>query len=254
MRYFLKNIAQDSMLRTILLIVLGVAMWVPSFLRQENITWLITTLVLVILNTLLITRYFYKGRETNLPSPFVGSTYWLAMSAIPALHTYWQAQLTIMGLLLALLVLLNMDYQHQATEEAFLATLICCIVAVVPSILFTGVMMLWGYLIAKRQMTWRVWFASLIAIAVRIVLMVILHYKGWLETIWMENIPQLSGWQWLLFGAIFLATTLMILLPLRKPSVGSGVFYLITTIILAIANLLWNGCVLYNYPIESIFL
>ena len=254
MRYFLKNIAQDSMLRTIILIVLGVAMWVPSFLRQENITWLITTLVLVIINTLLITRYFYKGRETNMPSPFVGSTYWLAMSAIPALHTYWQAQLTIMGLLLALLVLLNMDYQHQATEEAFLATLICCIVAVVPSILFTGVMMLWGYLIAKRQMTWRVWAASLIAIAVRIVLMAMLHYMGWLEMIWMENIPHLSGLQWLLCDVVFLLGFLSAYLPLQRSSVGSGIFYLITIVVLAMANLLWHGCILYHYPIESIFI
>lgn len=241
MRYFLKNIAQDSMLRTILLIVLGVAMWVPSFLRQENIAWLITTLVLVILNTLLITRYFYKGRETNLPSPFVAATTWFGFSAIPALHTCWQAQFVIMGIFLALLVLLNMDYQHEATEEAFLATLICCIVAVIPSILFTGVMMLWGYLIAKRQMTWRVWFASLIAIAVRVILMAVLHFFGWLEWLWMENIPHLTAWQWLIFCGIFLLTALLLLLPLRKPSVASGTIYLTLTILLTATGVLWHG-------------
>ena len=242
------------MLRTVILIVLGVAMWVPSFLRQENSALVIVTLVLTIVSTLLTTHYFYRAGITSLPSPFVAATTWFGFSAIPALHTCWQAQFVIMGIFLALLVLLNMDYQHEATEEAFLATLICCIVAVVPSILFTGVMMLWGYLIAKRQMTWRVWAASLIAIAVRIVLMAMLHYMGWLEMIWMENISHLSGLQWLLCDVVFLLGFLSAYLPLQRCSIGSGVFYLITIIIFTIANLVWNGCTLYNYPIESIVL
>lgn len=242
------------MLRTILLIVLGMAMWIPSFFRQENTAWLIATLVLVILNTLLTTQYFYKSGITSLPSPFVAATTWFGLSAIPALHACWQTQFVIMGVLLACLVLLKMDYQHEATEEVFLATLICCVVAVIPSIFFTGIMMLWSYLIAKRQMTWRVWAASLIAIAIRIVGMAVLHYMGWLQVIWMENIPHLSGLLWLLFGVVYLLSFLSIYIPLKRPSVGSGVFYLITIIILIFANLLWNGCILYNYPIESIFL
>ena len=230
------------------------AMWIPSFFRQENTAWLIATLVLVILNTLLTTQYFYKSGITNLPSPFVAATMWLGLSAIPALHTCWQTQFVIMGVLLACLVLLKIDYQNEATEEVFLATLICCVVAVIPSIFFTGIMMLWSYLIAKRQMTWRVWAASLIAIAIRIVGMAVLHYMGWLQVIWMENIPHLSGLLWLLFGVVYLLSFLSIYIPLKRPSVSSGVFYLITIIILIFANLLWNGCILYNYPIESIFL
>lgn len=139
------------MLRTILLIVLGMAMWIPSFFRQENTAWLIATLVLVILNTLLTTQYFYKSGITSLPSPFVAATTWFGLSAIPALHACWQTQFVIMGVLLACLVLLKMDYQHEATEEVFLATLICCVVAVIPSIFFTGIMMLWSYLIANDK-------------------------------------------------------------------------------------------------------
>lgn len=238
----------------IVLIILGIVMWVPSFFRQEHSASVIVTLVLTILNTLLTTQYFYKGGITNLPSPFVAATMWLGLSAIPALHTCWQTQFVIMGVLLACLVLLKIDYQHEATEEVFLATLICCVVAVIPSIFFTGIMMLWSYLIAKRQMTWRVWAASLIAIAIRIVGMAVLHYMGWLQVIWMENIPHLSGLLWLLFGVVYLLSFLSIYIPLKRPSVSSGVFYLITIIILIFANLLWNGCILYNYPIESIFL
>ena len=121
MRYFLKNIAQDSMLRTIILIVLGVAMWVPTFLREEKNALVIVTLVLTIINTLLTTHYFYRGGISSLPSPFVAATIWFASSAFPTLHSCWQAQLVIMGVLLACLVVLRMDYQHEATEEAFAA-------------------------------------------------------------------------------------------------------------------------------------
>ena len=240
MRYFLKNIAQDSMLRTIILIVLGVAMWVPSFFEQEYLIPKVVTLLLTIINALLITQCFYRGRETNLPSPFVGSTYWLAMSAIPALHTCWQAQLVIMGMLLAILTLLRTDFHHEATEEAFLSTLICCFFAPLQSTIMTGVFMIWGYLIFKGLMTWRVWFASLIAIAVRVILMTVLHFLGWLEWLWLENIPHLSAWQWLTFSGVFLVTALLLLLPLRKPSTASGTIYLTLTVLLIATGVLWH--------------
>lgn len=247
MRYFLKNIAQDSMLRTMLLIVLGVAMWMPSFFEQEYLIPKVVTLLITITNALLITQCFYRGRETNLPSPFVGSTYWLAMSAIPALHTCWQTQFVIMGMLLAILTLLRTDYHHESTEEAFLSTLICCFFAPLPVTILTGILLIWGYLIFKGLMTWRVWFASLIAIAVRVILMAVLHFFGWLEWLWMENIPHLTAWQWFIFCGIFLLTALLLLLPLRKPSVASGTIYLILTILLTATGVLWHGQLLpYN--------
>ena len=241
MKYFLKNIAQDSMLRTIILIVLGVAMWVPSFFEQAYLIPKIVTLLLTITNALLITQSFYRGRETNLPSPFVGSTYWLAMSAIPALHTYWQAQLVIMGMLLAILTLLRTDFHHEATEEAFLSTLICCFFAPLQSTIMTGIFLIWGYLIFKGLITWRVWFASLIAIAVRVILMAVLHFLGWLEWLWLENIPHLAAWQWLTFIGVFLVTALLLLLPLRKPSTASGTIYLTLTVLLIATGVLWHG-------------
>ena len=247
MRYFLKNIAQDSMLRTITLIVLGVAMWVPSFFEQEYLIPKVVTLLITITNALLITQCFYRGRETNLPSPFIGSTYWLAMSAIPALHTCWQAQLVITGVLLAVLTLLRTDFHHESTEEAFLSTLICCFFAPLPVTILTGILLIWAYLIFKGLMTWRVWFASLIAIAVRVILMAVLHFFGWLEWLWMENIPHLTAWQWLIFCGIFLLTALLLLLPLRKPSVASGTIYLTLTVLLTATGVLWHGQLLpYN--------
>lgn len=214
-------------------------MWIPSFIRQEIIILVTVTWVLTIMNTLLTTQYFYRAGLTSLPSPFVATSTWFGLSVLPLLHTCWQAQLLLLGVLLVGLILLKMDYQHEATEEAFLSTLICCIVAIAPTIFFTGIMILWGYLIAKRQMTWRVWMASLIAIALRIFVAGGLRYMGWLEWLWMENLPRLAWQDWLISIGIIIVTFAAILLPMRKASVGSGVFYITYMVALLIA-----GCVL----------
>lgn len=214
-------------------------MWIPSFIRQEIIILVTVTWVLTIMNTLLTTQYFYRAGLTSLPSPFVATSTWFGLSVLPLLHTCWQAQLLLLGVLLVGLILLKMDYQHEATEEAFLSTLICCIVAIAPTIFFTGIMILWGYLIAKRQMTWRVWMASLIAIALRFFVAFGLRYMGWLEWIWIENLPHLAWQEWLIAIGIAIATFAAVLLPMRKASVGSGVFY----ITYLVASLI-GGCML----------
>jgi hypothetical protein len=193
------------------------------------------------MNTLLTTQYFYRAGLTSLPSPFVATSTWFGLSVLPLLHTCWQAQLLLLGVLLVGLILLKMDYQHEATEEAFLSTLICCIVAIAPTIFFTGIMILWGYLIAKRQMTWRVWMASLIAIALRFFVAFGLRYMGWLEWIWIENLPHLAWQEWLIAIGIAIATFAAVLLPMRKASVSSGVFYITYMVASLIAGcmLLW---------------
>lgn len=232
MKYFLKNIAQQRLPRTILFIVLGGAMWLPSLIGTVVIAPVVVTLVLTLVNSLLTMHFFYKAGSTNLPSPFVMSTYWLAMSAIPVLHNCWQGQLVILGMLLILIVLLKVDYQHEAVEESFLATLICMILAVLPSILMIGVFMIWGYLLIKGHMTWRVWLASLIAIAIRVVLMAVLHYMGWLELLWMENIPHLSWQLWLIFVIISALTIEACYLPIKKTTVVAGASYVVYLLLL----------------------
>ena len=217
-------------------------MWIPSFIRQEIIILVTVTWVLTIMNTLLTTQYFYRAGLTSLPSPFVATSTWFGLSVLPLLHTCWQAQLLLLGVLLVGLILLKMDYQHEATEEAFLSTLIGCIVAIAPTIFFTGIMILWGCLIAKRQMTWRVWMASLIAIALRVVTMIILHHFDWLKWIWMENIPHLSGLKWLMFGGSFVGTFVAIYLSIHKSSVITGIFYIAFTL-----GLFIGGCIISFY-------
>ena len=220
-------------------------MWIPSLLSSPSLVSVLITLGLTLTNSLLVMQFFYRSKITSLPSGFVASTWWITLSAIPMLHTCWQAQLVIAGLMLALIVLQKMDFHHEPTEEVFLATLLCCIVAVVPSIFYSGIMMLWGYLIAKQQMTWRVWFASLIAISIRVIVMFVLHYMGWLEVIWMENIPRLTWLEWAVFGGVWVASFLAILLPIRRPSMASGIYHMAYIILSLTIGILWHMNILY---------
>ena len=226
MKYILKNISQSTLPKTITLFVLGSSIWIPSLIRDEK-TIVLITMILTIVNSFLAARLFYKGGETNIPSWFVSSTFWFIMSAIPTLHTSWQAQIITLGVLLTNLVLHKINYQHEATEEAFLATMICCFLAPIKSVMYTGMIMILGYLIIKGQMTWRVLVASLFAVAIRILLMGILHYFEWLEWLWIENIPQLSTREWITFAGVGFTTALSTLLPLRKPSLVSSIIYMV---------------------------
>ena len=245
MKYFFKNIAQNSLPRAIILFVLGGAMWLPTLWQDNKIGIVLTTMGLTLLNSMLLMQYFCQSKETNLPSGFVATTYWVVMSALPFLHNAWQLQFVMLGILIAFTILLKMDFHHEATEEAFLATLILCTVAILPSIIYIGVIIIWGYLIAKQQMTWRVFFATLIAVSIRVILMVILHYMGWLESIWMENIPQLSWQLWLVFSAIVSLTYVVILLPLRNPNVAKGIVHTIYMLISITVGILWHCHILY---------
>ena len=218
------------------MVVLGCAMWISSLLGGNDLITVWAALGLTIVNSLLLAYCFYKGGATNIPSVFVLSTYWLAISAIPMLHQWWQLHLIVFAASLMILVLLNIQYQKEATEEAFLTTMICCFLAPLQEAIIVAVIILWGYLIIKGYMTWRVWMASLIAIALRIFVMVGLRYTGWLQWMWIENLPCLAWQEWLIGIGIVVTTFVAILLPMRKASVGTGLFYLVYLIALLTAG------------------
>lgn len=225
MNYFLRHIAQTNLLRTILLFVLGLAMWIPSLVGAENVWLVAVCMALVLTNMILFITLFCRMDVTNLPSPFVASTYWFAMAAVPMLHTCWQGHLTCFGILVAILILLHIDYQHEATEEAFLATLLWCTLSLEIAHTIAGVALIWGYLLIKRKISLRTWLASLIAIGIYVLFALTMHYFGWLEVVWKEQLPTIYWWEWLIVGGVYLCAFLITYLPLRKESVGSGVLY-----------------------------
>jgi hypothetical protein len=163
------------------------------------------------------------------------------MSAVPILHSCWQTQLVaLVGIVIAL-ILSSAKHKDNVTEEAFLSTFVCCFVLPTRITMLVCMGILWIYLIVKGWMTWRVLAACIIAITLRVILMIVLHYFNWLEWLWLENIPHLSAWQWAIFGGIFLLTALLLLLPLRKPSTASGAIYLTLTVLLIATGVLWHG-------------
>lgn len=194
---------------------------------------------LTLLNTLLFTQFFYKSGETNMPSGFVASTYWFVMSALPILHDCWQVQMILFGVWVSGLIWCGINYQDIPTEESFLIALISCFLAPTRVVSISGIFTLWLQLLMKGYMTWRVWCASLIGVALYAMIMVILHYMGWLEWLWVENIPRLNWQMWVISLGVILITFMAIMLPLRKPSVGSGVMYILTILII-LGYEIWN--------------
>lgn len=199
---------------------------------------------LTLLNTLLLAQLFYRGGETNMPSGFVASTYWFTMSALPILHECWQVQIVLFGIWVSGLLWCSIRYQDVPTEESFLITLISCFLAPTQGIAISGILTLWLHLLMKGYMTWRVWCASLIGVALYAMIMVILHYMGWMEWLWIENIPRLSWQMWIISLGVIIATFMAIILPIRKPSIGSGVMYILvilTGIGYGVCNILMNN-------------
>ena len=230
MKYFLQNIAQASPMRTIILVLFGLVFWVLSFFSLEPLAAVAATLVGTIINSWLVAQVLFLAGMTKFPSPFAATTYWVAMSALPILHTCWQAQLLGVSILTSLLILLTINQREEITEESFLISLIWSFLSPTRAIFVTAIILFWIYLIAKGHMTWRVWAASLMAIALRVLLMAGLHYWGWMEWLWMENIPTLMWHEWVIFASAFVGVSSILLLSIRKPSIASGAIYVLCLI------------------------
>ena len=237
MKYWLRHIAQPSLVSRIVLTGLAAAMWVPSFFASLPMCPLVATLLLVAVNAFVMMRVFYQANVTNLPSSFVPVSYWLLCSALPFLHTCWQGQLAVFGAQLTYLILLRIDYQHLPLQVAFRSTLIlCCTSLAVPEML-VFIPAVWLYMLYRHVITWRVFAASLIGAATFALYYAIAVFLGWI------NLTD-AGWFSLTHLTLWLSVLQMILsaiviyLPVRFANVPSGAAYVLSVTV-AIA-----GCAL----------
>ena len=184
-------------------------------------------IVLALINSLLATQTAYRVGWTNLPSGFVLSSVWMVLSALSVWQLCWQVHVTAMMLFIAILVFSKMNAQKEPTEQAYALTLMCLIVSPQLSVMITCILYVLGYLLARSHFTWRVLVAILLAVATYVLYAAIFRYLGWLEFLWMENLPHLSWQWWLLGGGVYLLTWLMLYLPITKPSTLSGAIYII---------------------------
>ena len=227
MKYFLKNIAQDSLIRTLILVLIGLCLWIVSLWRGVSLAHMGVGIVLALINSLLATQTAYRVGWTNLPSGFVVSTVWVVLSALSVWQLCWQVHVTAMMLFIAILVFSKMNVQQEPTEQAYVLILMCLVASPQLSVMITCVLYVFGYLLVRSHFTWRVLVAILLAVATYVLYAAIFRYLGWLEFLWMENLPKLPWQWWLMGGGVYLLTWLMLYLPITKPSTLSGAIYIL---------------------------
>jgi hypothetical protein len=67
----------------------------------------------------------------------------------------------------------------------------------------------------------------LLAVATYLLYSSIMRYFGWMEPLWLENLPRVAWQSWVIGGAVYVLLWVMIYLPIQKPSVASGYIYII---------------------------
>ena len=184
-------------------------------------------IVLALINSLLAIQTVYRVGWTNLPSGFVLSSVWMVLSALSVWQLCWQVHVTAMMLYIAILVFSKMNLQQEATEQAYALTLMCLIISPHWIVMIACILYVLGYLLVRSHFTWRVLVAIVLAVATYVLYAAIFRYLGWLEFLWLENLPHLSWQWWLLGGGVYLLTWLMLYLPITKPSTLSGAIYII---------------------------
>lgn len=227
MKYFLKNIAQDSLIRTLVLVLIGLCLWIVSLWKGVSLAHMGVGIVLALINSLLAIQTVYRVGWTNLPSGFVLSSVWMVLSALSVWQLCWQVHVTAMMFFIAILVFSKMNLQQEATEQAYALTLMCLIVSPHWIVMIACILYVLGYLLVRSHFTWRVLVAIVLAVATYVLYAAIFRYLGWLEFLWLENLPHLSWQWWLLGGGVYLLIWLMLYLPITKPSTLSGSIYII---------------------------
>ena len=238
MKYFLKNIAQSGLMRTLIWVLVGLCLWIVSLWRGVSFDYMGVGIVLVLINSLLATQTAYRIGWNNLPSGFVFSTVWLVLSSLSLWQLCWQVHVVAMMFFIAMLVFSKMNLQQEATEQAYVLTLMCLIVSPHWIVMIACILYILGYLLVRSHFTWRVLVAILLAVATYVLYSAIFRYLGWLDFLWLENLPQLPWQWWLLGGGTYLFTWLMLYLTITKPSTLSGSIYIIGILGSVIAGIL----------------
>ena len=237
MKYFLKNIAQKSLMRTIFLVLIGLLFCIISLLGNNGLPqW--GVLGLVFLNSFIAMQCAYKVGWTNLPSGFVLSSVWIVLLALLMWNIGWQIHLVAMIFMLAVLILNKIDIQEEATEQAYILTLMCLVLLPHLVVMVVGVLYVLGALLTRSHFTWRVLVAILLAIATYALYSAILRYFGWLDFLWLENLPRIPWHRWAIGGVAYSLVWLMLYLPIKEPSVWSGAIYIISVAVAIAASIL----------------
>ena len=174
---------------------------------------------------------------TNLPSFFVATTYWLVVSSMPMLHAYWQGQVLVASIWIALLILGGVGRHHQdAVEESFLSTLIISVVSMLIWQTAVGIVVIWLYLLGRRALSWRSWLASIIAVLVVVLYWGICFYFGWIQFPWNAGVVD-NGWYAWTEIAVMLLVSVITYFPIRAKTIATGVLYLTSVVAVTVSGI-----------------
>ena len=209
------------------MVLIGLCLWIVSLWKGVSLAHMGVGIGWAVMSSLLAIQAACRVGWTNLPSGFVLSSVWMVLSALSVWQLCWQVHVTAMMFFIAILVFSKMNLQQEATEQAYALTLMCLIVSPQLSVMITCILYVLGYLLVRSHFTWRVLVAIVLAVATYVLYAAIFRYLGWLEFLWLENLPHLSWQWWLLGGGVYLLIWLMLYLPITKPSTLSGAIYII---------------------------
>lgn len=226
MRYLLKNIVQDSPMRTILLVLIGLSLWILH-LREGEIAEKLLGLTLTVVNSVLMTHCIYRIGWINMPSSFAGTTAWIMLTALSLWCTCWQVHIAALMFMITIMVFSNINIQQEATEQVYTLVLMWLTISPHWGIAILSILYILGYSLTKTHFTWRVLVAILLAIATYVMYAAIIRYLGWLEPLWLENLPKLPWLWWIGGGSIYALLWTMIYIPITKSSITGGIIYII---------------------------
>ena len=174
MRYFLIHITENKLLAIALPGVCALACWIPSLL---NTPWqTIATLAIAIVNAVIFMQICYQTNLTRTHALLPVLMYLLPLSSVSALHTAWQAQIIGTCMLLMLMQLTSTYRSDNATEEAFLSTIILTAAAFLCPDMLYFIPALWLIFAFQQSLNLKVFLATAIAIALAAIALAVLYY------------------------------------------------------------------------------
>ena len=180
----LKHITGLGWVTAILLSLLLLGLWVPSFIANPLLCAVTCTLALF--NAMLLIALLYRTGVTRVLSGMPMVCYLCLMGMMPALHTLWQSQVAVLCLLTVILLLHLSWRKNPAVQESFGATLLLCAAGLFMPDMLVFVPLLWGGMMMQRAFSVRTWMASLTAIA-------LVALYGWIAWHWFDWTLRLAS-------------------------------------------------------------
>lgn len=187
----------------ILLSVVGLCMWIPSF-HSQSVVPTLATFLLSLCNAIGIIIVCYKRGISRMFSLFTGYIFILLSAALLPWHSCWQGQLVGLGLILAYLTLnqVNRHLNSSASEETFLATLLIGIVSYwLPSVLCSLLLVI-ILLILRKSFDGRSFLAIFIGLLLVAIYMGLFIYLGWIDRVWSQFFAPDTLNNWIPIGMI----------------------------------------------------